>query len=101
ISNAVNYSPDGGDVTISAVDCGNWIEIKVQDTGVGIPPEELPRIFEQFYRIRHPKTRRVVGTGLGLSIVKAIVEAHNGTIDVESVPDEGTTFKVMLPVFEQ
>jgi signal transduction histidine kinase len=100
ISNAINYSPDGGEVTVTASARGKWIELRVQDTGVGIPPEELPRIFDQFYRIRHPKTRKVVGTGLGLSIVKAIVEAHNGTIDVESVPDRGTTFRVMLPVFE-
>jgi two-component system, OmpR family, phosphate regulon sensor histidine kinase PhoR len=100
VSNAINYSPDGGEVTVSTLARGKWIELAVQDTGVGIPPEELPRIFEQFYRIRHPKTRKVVGTGLGLSIVKAIVEAHHGTIEVESVPDRGTTFRVMLPVFE-
>jgi OmpR-family two-component system manganese-sensing sensor histidine kinase len=74
------------------------MEIKVTDTGVGIPPEELPKIFDKFYRVKHPKTRQVTGTGLGLAIVKAIVDAHQGTIDVESVVDKGTTFKILLPI---
>jgi signal transduction histidine kinase/FixJ family two-component response regulator len=100
VSNAINYSPDGGEVTVTVSTRGKWVELSVKDTGVGIPTDELPRIFEQFYRIRHPKTRKVVGTGLGLSIVKAIVDAHNGTIDVESIPEQGTIFRVMLPVFE-
>jgi two-component system, OmpR family, phosphate regulon sensor histidine kinase PhoR len=101
ISNAINYSPDGGKVTVCASTHGKWIDLRVEDNGVGIPPEEMDRIFDQFYRVRHPKTRKVIGTGLGLSIVKGIVEAHSGTIEVDSVPDRGTTFKVMLPVFEQ
>ena len=98
ISNAINYSPDGGDVTVTARGLGDYIEIKVKDTGVGIAPEELPKIFEKFYRIKSPKTRNVMGTGLGLSIVKGVVDAHHGTIDVESVEGEGTTFKILLPV---
>ena len=65
---------------------------------VGILLEELPKIFDKFYRVKHPKTRKVMGTGLGLAIVKGVVEAHNGTIDVESVPDKGTTFRILLPV---
>ena len=77
---------------------GNYVEIKVTDTGVGIDPEELPKIFDKFYRVKHQKTRQVMGTGLGLSIVKGIVEAHHGTIDVESTPNEGTTFRILLPV---
>ena len=77
---------------------GEYIEIKVADTGVGIPSEELPKIFDKFYRVKHPKTREVMGTGLGLAIVKGVVEAHHGTIDVESVVDEGTTFRILLPV---
>jgi len=76
------------------------VELKVQDTGVGIPPEELPRIFDKFYRIKHPKTRKVIGTGLGLSIVKGAVEAHRGTIEVESTVDKGTTFRVLLPAIQ-
>ena len=98
ISNAVNYSPDGGSVRVSAKDLGEYLEVRVEDTGVGIAPEELPKIFDKFYRVKHPKTRKVVGTGLGLAIVKGAVEAHHGTIDVESVLNQGTTFRVLLPI---
>ena len=100
ITNAINYSPDGGNVTVSAQGFGEYLEIKVSDTGVGIPPEELPKIFDKFYRVKSPKTRQVMGTGLGLAIVKGVVEAHRGTIDVESVPDKGTTFRILLPVIK-
>jgi two-component system phosphate regulon sensor histidine kinase PhoR len=98
ISNAINYSPEGGRVTITAHGFGENMEIRVEDTGVGISPEELPKIFDKFYRVKHPKTREVVGTGLGLAIVKGVVEAHHGTIDVESLVDKGTTFRILLPV---
>lgn len=98
ITNAINYSPDGGDVIVVAKGMGEYMEIMVKDRGVGILPEELPKIFDKFYRVKHPKTRQVMGTGLGLSIVKAIVEAHHGTIDVESIPEKGTTFRILLPV---
>jgi signal transduction histidine kinase len=98
ITNAVNYSPDGGRVEVSARGLGEYVEIKVMDTGVGIDPDELPKIFDKFYRVKHQKTRQVMGTGLGLSIVKGIVEAHHGTIDVESTPNKGTTFRLLLPV---
>ena len=83
---------------VTARGLGDYLEIRVEDTGVGIPPEELPKIFDKFYRVKHPKTRKVTGTGLGLAIVKGAIEAHHGTIDVESVPDKGTTFRVLLPV---
>jgi signal transduction histidine kinase len=73
------------------------VEITVSDTGVGIAAEELPKIFDKFYRVKHPKTRHVTGTGLGLSIVKGIVEAYQGSIRVESVPGQGTTFTLRLP----
>jgi len=100
ITNAINYSTDSGQVTVTAQCLGEYMEIKVADTGVGIPPEELPKIFDKFYRVKHPKTRQVLGTGLGLAIVKGIVEAHHGTIDVESVPDSGTTFRILLPILK-
>ncbi len=100
ISNAINYSPEGGRVTVSAKGLGDYMEIKVEDTGVGITEEELPKIFDKFYRVKNPKTRQVIGTGLGLSIVKGVVEAHNGSIQVDSTPDKGTTFKILLPVIE-
>lgn len=101
ITNAINYSPDGGRVTVTARGLGEYMEIKVSDTGVGILPEELPKIFDKFYRVKHPKTRQVMGSGLGLAIVKGVVEAHHGTIDVESVPDKGTTFRILLPVIKE
>jgi signal transduction histidine kinase len=100
ITNAVNYSTDSGQVAVTAQCLGEYMEIKVADTGVGIPPEELPKIFDKFYRVKHPKTRQVLGTGLGLAIVKGIIEAHHGTIDVESVPDSGTTFRILLPILK-
>ena len=82
---------------VSAHGLSEYMEVKISDTGVGILPEELPKIFDKFYRVKHPKTRKVMGTGLGLAIVKGIIEAHNGKIDVESVPDQGTTFRILLP----
>jgi two-component system, OmpR family, phosphate regulon sensor histidine kinase PhoR len=100
ISNAINYSPEGGRVTVSAKGLGEYMEIQVEDTGVGITQEELPKIFDKFYRVKNPKTRQVIGTGLGLAIVKGVVDAHQGSIQVESVPDKGTTFKVLLPVID-
>jgi len=98
ISNAIQYSPDGGEVTVAAVSRGDYLELLVRDNGVGIEPEELPKIFDKFYRVKHPKTRQVIGTGLGLAIVKGIVESHRGSIEVESQPGVGTTFRVLLPV---
>jgi signal transduction histidine kinase len=100
ITNAINYSLDSGRVAVTAECLGEYMEINVADTGVGIPPEELPKIFDKFYRVKHPKTRQVMGTGLGLAIVKGVVEAHHGTIDVESVPDRGTTFRILLPIIK-
>jgi two-component system, OmpR family, phosphate regulon sensor histidine kinase PhoR len=97
VSNAVNYSPDGGQVTISGVSHGDYLELRVQDTGIGIVPEEIPKIFDKFYRVKHPKTRQVIGTGLGLSLVKGLVEAHRGTVEVESEAGRGTLFRVLLP----
>ncbi len=101
VSNAINYSPEGGQVTVTAQGQGEYMEIKVKDTGVGIPPEELPKIFDKFYRVKNPKTRQVMGTGLGLAIVKGVVDAHHGTVDVESIVDQGTTFRILLPVITE
>jgi two-component system phosphate regulon sensor histidine kinase PhoR len=98
VSNAINYSPEGGQVTVTARGLGEFMEIEVKDTGVGIPMEELPKIFDKFYRIKDPRTREVIGTGLGLAIVKSVVEAHNGTIEVESLPGRGSTFRIRLPM---
>ena len=97
ISNGINYTPDGGTVTVSAISHGEYLEFRVSDTGVGIAPEEIPKIFDKFYRVKHPETRQVIGTGLGLSIVKGIIEAHRGSVEVESKLGVGTTFRVLLP----
>jgi two-component system phosphate regulon sensor histidine kinase PhoR len=97
ITNAINYSPEGGTVSITARGRGSQMEIEVSDTGVGISPEELPKIFDKFYRVKHPKTRHVTGTGLGLAIVKDVVEAHEGTIDVHSIAGKGTVFTILIP----
>ncbi len=98
ITNAVNYSPGGGRVEVALRKRGDNLEIRVSDGGVGIPPEELPKIWDKFYRVKHPETRQVMGTGLGLAITRGIVEAHQGHIDVESEPDRGTTFRILLPM---
>jgi two-component system phosphate regulon sensor histidine kinase PhoR len=100
ISNAINYSPDGGQVRVKMANRGGFLEIVISDTGVGIDPEELPKIFEKFYRIKHPQTRQVVGTGLGLAIVKGVVDSHGGSIEVKSEPGAGTTFRILLPALE-
>jgi two-component system phosphate regulon sensor histidine kinase PhoR len=98
LSNAINYSLAGGEVTVTVCGREASLEIIVQDEGVGIPAEEIPKIFDRFYRVKHPKTRSVTGTGLGLAIVKRVVDAHQGRIEVESIPDKGTVFKVQLPI---
>jgi len=101
LSNAINYSPNGGTVEVRARSMGESIEIEVRDTGVGIPEEELAKIFDKFYRVKHPETRKVIGTGLGLPIVKNIVEAHNGIIEVDSIPGRGSTFRIRLPIIAE
>jgi len=97
VSNAINYSPDGGEVTVSGLSHGDYLEVRISDTGIGIEPEEIPKIFDKFYRVKHPRTRQTIGTGLGLAIVKGIVEAHRGTVEVESRLGQGSTFRVILP----
>jgi signal transduction histidine kinase/FixJ family two-component response regulator len=97
VSNAINYSPDGGAVTIAGLSHGDYMEVRISDTGIGIEPEEIPKIFDKFYRVKNPKARQIIGTGLGLALVKGIVEAHRGTVEVESRLGEGSTFRVLLP----
>jgi signal transduction histidine kinase len=75
-----------------------WAEIVVQDTGIGIPPEGLPRIFERFYRVDPARSREAGGAGLGLCIAKTIAEAHGGRIEVQSTPGAGSTFTLVLPL---
>lgn len=97
VDNALKYTPLGGTITISAQEDSDSVTLSVADTGIGIPHSEVHRIFERFYRVDKARSRQLGGTGLGLSIVKDIVEAHGGTITVETRPDEGSTFSVTLP----
>ena len=97
-SNAVKYTPAGGEVTIAAHRQGDRLVIAVSDNGLGIAPEDQAKVFEKFYRVKNADTRQIVGTGLGLPIVKRVVEAHGGTIKLESAPGKGSTFTVSLPL---
>jgi K+-sensing histidine kinase KdpD len=97
LGNAIKYSPDGGTIKVRGEHRGRTIAICVSDEGIGIPAEEQGRIFERFYRVDNPVTRRERGLGLGLSISQWIVEAHGGAIEVHSAPDTGSTFCFTLP----
>jgi len=97
ISNAIKYTPEGGKVWITLGEEGGFVKVAVSDSGIGIKREDLPRIFDKFYRVKTTETRQIVGTGLGLSIVKSIVDAHLGLISVDSEPGKGTTFTVLFP----
>lgn len=96
MSNAVNYTPQNGKVHVKIVDEPEQVKVMIQDTGIGIHQNEIPRIFERFYRVDKARSRDSGGTGLGLSIVKHILEVHHGKIEVTSKLGEGTTFTVML-----
>jgi len=97
ISNALKYTPEGGNVGVEMYEENNSAIIKVKDNGCGIKKEDLPYIFERFYRADQSRTRLTGGAGVGLSIVKAIVSAHGGAVQVESEMNLGTTFTVTLP----
>jgi signal transduction histidine kinase len=98
VSNAIKYSPDGGAVTVRASSNDRWVELQVQDTGMGISEEESARIFTRFFRTQAARKAEIPGVGLGLSITKTIVERHGGKISCASTPGAGTTFTVTLPV---
>jgi two-component system phosphate regulon sensor histidine kinase PhoR len=100
LDNALKYTPAGGSITVGASESGRYFELFVRDTGAGIPAEELPRLFERFYRVDKARSREMGGTGLGLAIVKHLVAAHNGTARVESRLNFGSTFYFTLPTTE-
>lgn len=101
LGNAVKFTPEKGKITIRARSKDNIIQVDVSDTGIGMPPEALGKLFEEFYRVDNPINQQVKGTGLGLSLVKHIIEAHKGKIWVESKPGKGSTFSFTLPVLEE
>ncbi len=97
IDNAIKYTLPGGSIRLSAEETKEEVKITVADTGIGIPQEDLSRIFERFYRVDKARSRELGGTGLGLSIVKHIVQAHGGSISVESELEKGSSFSLFLP----
>ena len=98
VSNSVKYTPDGGQVVLSTSVSGGFANFSVQDSGIGISKEDIPHIFDRFFRVKGKATRHITGSGLGLALVKEVVEAHQGYIDVQSTPDVGTTFVLSFPL---
>lgn len=101
LDNAIKYTPQGGKVIVSAKAVSDVLEIDISDTGIGIASEDLPRIFERFYRVDKARSRELGGTGLGLSIVKHIVQAHGGQVRVVSELGKGSTFSFTIPLLSQ
>jgi two-component system phosphate regulon sensor histidine kinase PhoR len=98
LENAVKYSRENGEIRLQAERCGREIVISVRDNGIGISRDDLPRIFERFYRADKARSREFGGTGLGLSIVKHIAQLHGGRVEAESEAGKGTTIRVLLPI---
>ncbi len=98
VSNAIKYTPNEGNIKVGATLRDDSVMISVEDTGLGISPEDQAQIFERFYRVRRPETDGIEGTGLGLAIVKSLVEAHGGTIGLKSHLGEGSTFYFTIPL---
>jgi len=98
ISNAIKYNRDGGSVDFTLEPHEGCMQIKVVDTGIGMSNEDIEKIFDDFVRIKNDKTKNITGSGLGLSIVKKLIDNYNGKIEVSSIPDQGTTFNVRLPI---
>jgi len=98
LSNAIKYTENDGTIKVSAKTRDHFIDLSISDNGIGIPEEDVGRIFERFYRVEKGRSRDMGGTGLGLSIAKEIIEAHNGTIKITSKKDRGTHVRITLPV---
>ena len=98
ISNAIKYNRDGGNVDVGIEQHEGCMNISVVDTGIGMTAAEIEKIFDDFVRIKNDKTKNITGSGLGLAIVKKLVDNYAGTIEVSSIPDQGSTFNVRLPI---
>lgn len=97
VANAIKFTPCGGRIVVRTRLAGDWVVTEVEDTGIGIAEADLPRLFKRFQQLDMSNTREAGGVGLGLSIVKAIVEAHGGTVTVRSAPGQGSTFSFTVP----
>jgi signal transduction histidine kinase len=100
LQNAVKYSPGGGTILLQTRRMGQQVEIDIVDSGIGIPPESIPHLFDRFYRANNSKTQHIAGVGLGLYVVKEITSLHGGTIEVKSNPEQGSTFTIRLPLLD-
>ncbi len=100
MTNALKYTPTGGTVEVSAQVLPSEVQIRVRDTGLGIPEEDLPYLFDKYYRVQSAEHRKRTGSGIGLAIVKTIVDQHGGHVWAESVPGKGSTFIISLPLAE-
>ena len=98
LENAVKFTESGGSILLRAAACNGDMEVRVEDSGQGIPPADLPHIFERFYRADKARSRELGGTGLGLSIVKHIIQLHGGSVAAESKYGKGTTIILHLPL---
>jgi len=98
IDNAIKYTPEGGEIRVNVTVEPEQAVIEVTDNGIGIPPQDLARVFERFYRVDRSRSREMGGTGLGLSIVKHVAQVHGGSIDVASTPGRGSRFRLKLPL---
>ena len=101
IDNAVKYNRPGGSIELSALPDGDKLSIQVRDTGIGISADDLPHVFERFFRADKSRSREKGGSGLGLAIVKKVAEDHGGSVSAESTPGEGSIFKITLPLAEK
>ena len=98
--NAIKYTPNGGVITFGLEKSNGWVKISVSDTGIGISSEDLPFVFDRFYRTDKARSRELGGSGLGLSIVQWIAYAHQGKVTVSSELQKGSTFTLCLPAYE-
>jgi two-component system phosphate regulon sensor histidine kinase PhoR len=101
VENAVKYTPERGRIDVSVGAQGPHVVVEVTDNGIGIPQEDLPRIFERFYRVDRSRSRDMGGTGLGLSIVKHVAQTHRGLVEVNSTPGMGSSFRLKIPIAQE
>ena len=101
VSNSIKYTPDFGHVTLTSSIASGFVRFSVEDSGIGISQEDLPNIFDRFYRVRGKETRNIIGSGLGLALVKEVVSAHQGYLDVTSTVGVGTTFTLSFPLVRE